>query len=188
MSSQLNAGVVGRSPVQGIACPSLPLEDIMAVEVDRLLEDVRRSLDRDLATASRAARRLAEFLASKLPQEPCFAAVRGGLAPWQRRKIQGYVEDRLEGPLFAKNLAELVSMSTSYFCHAFKESFGEPPYAYIVRKRIERAKTLMLTTSQSLSHIALACGLVDQAHLCRRFRRATGMTPGTWRRSHAAEP
>ncbi len=51
-----------------------------------------------------------------------------------------------------------------------------------------RARQLMLTTSQSMSEIALACGLLDQAHLCRTFRKATGTTPGAWRRNHAVGP
>ena len=139
-------------------------------------------------TATRTAERFAEPLAGKLRQDSRFAPARGGLAPWQKRKIQSYIEDRLDGRLFGKDLAKLVSLSTSYFCRAFKESFGEPPYAYVVRMRIERAKALMLTTSQSLTQIALACGLVDQAHLCRRFRGATGTTPGAWRRNHAMAP
>jgi AraC-like DNA-binding protein len=84
-------------------------------------------------------------------------------------------------------LAKLVSLSPSYFCRAFKESFGETPHAFVIRRRVERARTLMLTTSESLSQIALACGLVDQAHLCRCFRQVTGMTPGAWRRAFAGE-
>jgi len=51
--------------------------------------------------------------------------------------------------------------------------------------RVELARTLMLTTSESLSQIALSCGLVDQAHLCRCFRRVMGTTPAVWRRSRA---
>jgi AraC-like DNA-binding protein len=46
----------------------------------------------------------------------------------------------------------------------------------------------MLTTSESLSQIALACGLADQAHLSRRFRQVTGTTPGAWRRCHDKAP
>jgi AraC-like DNA-binding protein len=45
----------------------------------------------------------------------------------------------------------------------------------------------MLTTCESLSQIALACGLADQAHLCHCFRRVTGTTPAAWRRNFAAD-
>jgi AraC-like DNA-binding protein len=106
------------------------------------------------------------------------------LAPWQKRKVLLYIEERLEARILVDDLAQLISLSTSYFSRAFKSTFGETPRAYIIKVRIERARTLMLDTPDSLSHIALACGLVDQAHLCRRFRQAMGTTPGAWRRGH----
>jgi AraC-like DNA-binding protein len=164
---------------------SMRPRDLMAVEVDKLLDDVRMALERDLGTATRAAGRLAALLASKLPQQIATEPARGGLAPWQKCKVQNYIEDRLEGSILIKDLAKLVSLSSSHFCRAFKESFGETPHAYIVRARIERARILMLTTSDSLSEIAYSCGLADQAHFCRWFRQTIGMTPGAWRRSHA---
>jgi AraC family transcriptional regulator len=157
----------------------------IAVEVGRLLEEVRRALDEDLSAAKTSAARLSEFLASKFPLKARATRARGGLAPWQERKVRNYIEDELEGPILVEDLAELVSLSTSYFCRAFKETFGIPPHSYVVKKRVERARRLMLSTSETLSQIAVACGLADQAHLCRCFRQAMGMTPGAWRRSHA---
>jgi AraC family transcriptional regulator len=164
------------------------LEDHIEVEVGRLLEDVRRALSHDLSAAKTSAARLAAFLTSKLSLNVPSRPARGGLAPWQKRKVQNCIENGLEGPLPVEDLAQLASLSPSYFCRAFKESFGMPPHAYVVRTRIERARTLMLTTSDSLSQIALACGLVDQAHLCKCFRQTTGSTPGAWRRRHATGP
>jgi transcriptional regulator GlxA family with amidase domain len=162
--------------------------DLMAIEASGLLEDVRTALRRDLATASRAAGRLAALLASELPRDAYAAPARGGLAPWQMREVRNHIEDRLEGQVRVADLAKLVSLSARYFSRAFKDSFGEPPHAYVIRMRIERAKTLMLTTPSSLSQIAFACGLADQAHLCRCFRQATGTTPGVWRHNHARGP
>ena len=185
-------GVIASQPGTGAllaekqpVAKSMRPQDLMAVEVDRLLEDVRMAFTRDLGTATRAAGRLAALLASKLPHEAVSGPARGGLAPWQKCKVQNYIEDRLEGSILIKDLAKLVSLSASHFCRAFKESFGETPHAYIVRARIERARILMLTTSDSLSQIAFSCGLADQAHFCRWFRQTMGMTPGAWRRSHA---
>jgi AraC-like DNA-binding protein len=160
-------------------------DDMIMSEASRLLEDVRDALDSDLGVASKAAGRLAALLASKLPAGSPTEPARGGLAPWQMRAVRNYIENQLGGPVRVADLAKLVSLSASYFSRAFKDSFGELPHAYIVRMRIERAQTLMLTTSSSLSQIAYACGLVDQAHLCRCFRQATGTTPGVWRHRHA---
>lgn len=164
------------------------IDDHIATEVGRLLDDVRRTLNHDLSAAKTSAVRLATFLANKVPADVRPAPARGGLAPWQKRKVHAYIEEGLEGTLLVEELAGLVSLSPSYFCRAFKESFGIPPHAYIIRMRVERARNLMLTTSESLSQIALACGLVDQAHLCKCFRQAMGTTPGAWRRSHITAP
>jgi AraC family transcriptional regulator len=159
--------------------------DLIATEACRLLDDVRTALDSDLRTASKAAGRLAALLARKLQQDPRSVLARGGLAPWQMRAVRNHIDERLGGPVRVRDLAKLVSLSVSYFSRAFKDSCGELPHAYIVRMRVQRAQTLMLTTSSSLSQIAYACGLVDQAHLCRCFRQATGTTPGAWRHNHA---
>jgi AraC-like DNA-binding protein len=77
-------------------------------------------------------------------------------------------------------------LSSSHFSRAFKESYSETPHAHIVRRRIERAAKLMLTTDEPLSRIALACGLCDQAHLTKLFRRGTGQPPAAWRRLNMA--
>ncbi len=172
---------------EGNSPKSAPLEDHMAIEVGRLLEEVRWALKCDLSAATTSAERLAAFLASKFPLDVPATPARGGLAPWQRRKVQNLIETGLEGPLPVEELAKVASLSPSYFCRAFKESFGEPPHAFVMKARVERARILMLTTSEKLSQIALACGLADQAHLCRCFRRVTGATPAAWRRIHATE-
>ncbi len=163
-------------------------EDDAAIEIDRLLSDLGWALGRDLSAATTLANRLAAWLTDKAAGDARTARARGGLAPWQKRKVLNCIESGLDGPLLVEDLATLVSLSPSYFCRAFKESFGQPPHSYIIRLRIERASTLMLTTSESLSQIALACGLSDQAHFCRCFRRVTGSTPGVWRRLHGRGP
>jgi AraC family transcriptional regulator len=166
----------------------LPPPSLMCMEAGRLLEDVRVALDSDLTAATRAAGRLATLLANIAPRLAYTVPSRGGLAPWQKRKVEAYVVQKLEGSILVQDLAKIVSLSANHFSRAFKMSFGESPHAYITRARVARARTLMLNTSDSLSQIALACGFADQAHLCRVFRPATGTTPGAWRRSLAMEP
>jgi AraC family transcriptional regulator len=177
-----------RLAVECTARESSQPEAVMATEARRLLEDVRKGLDCDLGTASKAAGCLATLLASELQRDSGFARARGGLAPWQKHKVRNYIEDRLGGSVRIRDLAKLVSLSAGHFSRAFKESFGESPHTYIVRMRIERAQTSMLTTFSSLSQIAFECGFADQAHLCKCFREATGTTPGGWRHSHAMGP
>ena len=68
---------------------------------------------------------------------------------------------------------------------AFKVSVGTAPFQYITGRRVELACLMMKTTHESLSQIAIACGLCDQSHLCRVFRRTLGMSPAVWRRVSA---
>jgi two-component SAPR family response regulator len=67
--------------------------------------------------------------------------------------------------------------STSHFSRSFKQAFGEPPHAYLVRRRLERVCHLMIISSASLSEIALSVGFSDQAHLGRLLRKTFGQSP-----------
>jgi AraC family transcriptional regulator len=58
----------------------------------------------------------------------------------------------------------------------------------VIRRRVERAQGLMLATDASLSDIALDCGLADQSHLTRLFRRIVGESPRAWRRARISAP
>ncbi len=120
------------------------------------------------------------------PSLPMAQVVRGGLARWQIGRVLHAIREGLDGPIRQKELAAAVQLSPGYFSRAFKQSFGMPPHAYVMRCRIERAKAALLTTATPLCEIALDCGLADQAHLSRLFRRLTGETPCAWRRRHGA--
>jgi AraC family transcriptional regulator len=109
--------------------------------------------------------------------------VPGGLAPWQVRKVTSFIETNLDGPIRSADLAGMVRLTPCHFSRAFRNSLGHSPIEYVIRRRIERAQALMLSTDTSLSEIALDCGFVDQAYLCRLFRRIVGESPGTWRRA-----
>jgi AraC family transcriptional regulator len=114
------------------------------------------------------------------------SAARGGLAPWQIRKVSAYIEAHLDSKIGVADLAGLAKLSIFYFCRAFRASFGEPPHTYVMRRRVERAQGMMLQTNSSLAQIAIECGLADQAHLNKSFRRFVGESPGAWRRARAA--
>ncbi|AYD02512.1 AraC family transcriptional regulator [Neorhizobium sp. NCHU2750] len=120
---------------------------------------------------------------SDLPQ-----GTTGGLAPWQVKKIRQHIEARIGHGIPLDELAQLVRLSTSYFSSAFKSTFGVSPHSYIVCCRVDHAKYRMLTSDAPLCEIALDCGLADQSHLSRVFRRVTGTTPSAWRRHACMSP
>jgi transcriptional regulator GlxA family with amidase domain len=110
---------------------------------------------------------------------------RSGLAPWQLRRVLAHIEANLSAPIKNKDLAAIARLSMFHFAVAFRKSVGESPHEHIIRRRIERAQGLMLSTEKSLSDIAAECGLADQAHLTRLFRRIVGDSPAAWRRARA---
>ncbi|HSZ08746.1 MAG TPA: AraC family transcriptional regulator [Steroidobacteraceae bacterium] len=107
--------------------------------------------------------------------------VRGSLPAWKTRKVVSHVEAHLSRRIHVKELAGLVGLSASHFCRAFKCAFGASPRAYILRRRIEVAQAMMLTTAEPFSSIAMSCGMCDQPHFTRSFRRIVGETPSMWR-------
>jgi AraC family transcriptional regulator len=121
---------------------------------------------------------------------PVAASVAGtfrGLMPWQAERVLAYIEARLETPLRAVELGAVARLSTSHFSRAFKVSTGRTPHAYVLARRVERAKRLMLADDPvPLAEIALRCGLSDQAHLSRVFRKIVAESPGAWRRRNGA--
>nr|WP_234831069.1 AraC family transcriptional regulator [Rhodopseudomonas palustris] len=119
----------------------------------------------------------------------CEPSTRGsgpGLARWKLNRVILHVEQHLDGNLRVRDLARLTGLSPGHFARAFQQSVGIAPRHFLIERRIERAKTLMQTSDLTLCEIALACGLSDQAHLSRLFRRHTGTTPNAWRREWRA--
>ena len=109
--------------------------------------------------------------------------VAGALSAWRAQRVAAHIESHLSATIRVRDLAHLVGLSNSYFCHAFKRRYGLTVHVYVTCRRIETAQRMMLTTGESLSEIALSCGMSDQAHFTRAFRRIVGETPNRWRQS-----
>jgi AraC family transcriptional regulator len=108
---------------------------------------------------------------------------RGSFAAWQSRRLAAHVDANLAGKILIKDLAASLDITVGHFCRAFKRTFGMPARIWIRRRRIELAQGLMLATGASLSEIALNCGMSDQSHFTRSFRRIVGQTPSSWRQT-----
>ena len=147
-----------------------------------LLANATATLDSDVARAREFINRAASLLAHDGTPGYMAPPKKGGLGQWQIERVKRYIEDRLSGPLQIKDLAALVHLSASHFSRSFHTSFGERPSAYILRRRMEHAKQMMLLSDMPLCEVALACGMCDQAHFTRTFRRITGTSPNAWRR------
>lgn len=156
-----------------------------------LLSDAERCLTADRAGARWSIERARTLLESewrvrreapKIGPPP----VKGGLPPRTARRLEAYIDENLGNQIRIADLTEIAGLSVRHFSLAFNQSFGQPPHAYIIRQRIERAKQLMLRTEDPLCQIALDCGLADQSHLNKWFRRLLGVTPSIWRKEQLA--
>jgi AraC family transcriptional regulator len=113
---------------------------------------------------------------------------RGGLSGWQVKHVLAHIEANLGEKIRIDDLALCARVSAGHFFRKFRASFGITPQAYIMRQRILRAEHLMSSSNEPLARIALECGLCDQAHLSRSFRRVVGVSPNVWRREIGLDP
>jgi AraC-like DNA-binding protein len=107
---------------------------------------------------------------------------RGGLAPWQMKRVEETLAADLEGDISLADLANDCGLSASHFSRAFRQSTGLSPHQWLLKRRVDMAKTLLPDRKLSLSEVALACGFSDQSHFTRVFARLAGISPGAWRR------
>lgn len=107
--------------------------------------------------------------------------VTGGLAPVALRNVLEYIEAHLGEPLLLCDLAAQVSLSEYHFARMFRQSMGVAPHQFVMQRRMARAKTLLLSSNQSLTDIALACGFNSASHFSNRFKAAKGITPSQLR-------
>jgi len=161
----------------------------LAVILVKLLDDADEAIYCDREAARACIARASALLRDDLDHEHAPEnLVRGGLAPWQIARVRAHVETHLHSTIRMRDLTAIARLSTGHFSRSFTRSLGVAPFAYIAERRLARAQVLMLTTDDPLSQIALACGLYDQSHLTRLFRRHVGTSPNAWRRRHKAEP
>jgi AraC family transcriptional regulator len=166
------------------AAAELPLQ-FLAKSLAKLLETARRELDSDREAAKASLVTASSILQSEIERSSGANGSRpGALAGWQIARVRAFVEENLHSNIDTRDLSAVAQRSPAHFSRSFKQAFGEPPHAYVIKRRLERACHLMATTSESLSPIALRAGFSDQSHLCRSFQRAFGQSPSIWRRHH----
>jgi AraC-like DNA-binding protein len=96
------------------------------------------------------------------------------------RRVTDYMADCLAEDIRLDDLARLAELSPFHLIRVFTGHTGLPPHAYLVAKRLERAREL-LGTPLRLAEVAAHAGFADQAHLTRLFKRRYGITPGAYR-------
>ena len=102
------------------------------------------------------------------------------------RRVVEYVEAHLAEPMTVADLATVAAMSPSHVSRAFRAATGEAVWAFVQRRRCERARALLATTRLPIAEVAYRTGFAGQAHLTTSLRRRYGATPGALRRDAGA--
>ena len=97
-------------------------------------------------------------------------------------RVVDYVEAHLDKALTVAELAAIACLSAGHFSRTFKATIGEPVWAYVQRRRGERAMEMLQHTDLPIAEIAYACGYPHQCHFTVCFKRQFGATPGQVRR------
>ncbi|MOA01751.1 HTH-type transcriptional activator Btr [compost metagenome] len=99
--------------------------------------------------------------------------------------IQQYVDTRLHTSISIDQMAEAVHLHPNYFIAYFKKHFGIPPLKYVNRKRCDRAKQLLTSTSLSIKEIADQTGFKETNHFAKFFRKETSLSPTEYRSANS---
>ena len=159
----------------------------LAKGLAKLVETARRELERDREAAKASLATASHILQAEIERySGANGSTGGGLAAWQIIRVRAYIDNNLDRTIHIRDLSAVARRSPAHFARKFKLAVGESPHAYVVRRRLERACYLMMTSAEPLSEIALSVGFSDQAHLCRLFRQAFDQSPANWRRERGS--
>ncbi|BAC91168.1 helix-turn-helix domain-containing protein [Gloeobacter violaceus] len=101
----------------------------------------------------------------------------GRLSDQQLDRVINYIDEHLDQNLSLAELAALARLSSYHFARLFKRSTGIAPHQYHIRRRVERAKRLLLARELSIAEVAQVVGFASQGHLNYHFKRVVGIAP-----------
>jgi AraC-like DNA-binding protein len=104
------------------------------------------------------------------------------------RRARDLIDLRYAEPLDLAALAREAGYSRFHFHRAFAAAYGETPRAYLTRRRLERAKTLLRVANLSVTEICFLVGFESVGSFSSRFRDLVGMSPTEYRRASAGAP
>ena len=97
------------------------------------------------------------------------------------RQVKDRIDREYAQPLDVEALARGVYMSSGHLSREFKKAYGEPPYSYLMTRRVERAMTLLRRGDLSVTDICLEVGFSSLGTFSTRFSELVGMSPSSYR-------
>lgn len=97
------------------------------------------------------------------------------------RRVRDRIDREYAQPLDVAALARGVHMSAGHLSREFRRAYGEPPYSYLMTRRIERAMTLLRRGELSVTEVCFAVGFSSLGTFSTRFRELVGVPPSAYR-------
>ena len=97
------------------------------------------------------------------------------------RRARDLIDREYMRPLDVDAIARAALMSTAHFSRRFRAAYGETPYAYLMTRRIERAKALLRRGDLSVTEVCLEVGCTSLGSFSARFTELVGETPTAYR-------
>ena len=97
--------------------------------------------------------------------------------------VQEFIHTHMSEPILLRDLARVAGLHPTYFSDRFQTLVGVRPLEYLMRRRIERAQYLLLTSHVSVKEVADAVGISDAAYFSRVFARLCQVAPSQYRRT-----
>jgi AraC-like DNA-binding protein len=98
-------------------------------------------------------------------------------------KAKDLVDARYADPLTVDELARAAGLSRAHFIREFRRAFGEPPHAYLLTRRLERAAAMLRSTDRGVADICFSVGLQSLGSFTTSFTRTYGRSPTSYRES-----
>ena len=106
----------------------------------------------------------------------------GGCSKRALEQATDFINDNLSQKLTLARIAGAAHVSPHHFARSFKAATGLSPHQYVIRRRVERAKSLLADTDLSVVDVAQAVGFSNPSHLAFHVRRLLGASPSALRR------
>ena len=94
-----------------------------------------------------------------------------------------YIKENFTANLSIDDISEQTGLSKSHLSRKFKKFIGYPPLSYLNKYRIEQASYLLKHTSKTVKEISEEVGFVDPNYFCKAFRKITGTSPNSLRKT-----
>ncbi|MFB7113836.1 helix-turn-helix domain-containing protein [Streptomyces sp. NPDC056190] len=101
--------------------------------------------------------------------------------PALARRLRELLDERVPQGVTLDEASALVQAHPTHLVRAFSGAYGIAPHQYLMSRRVDRARRLLLA-GQKPAEVAAETGFYDQAHLTRHFRKLVGVTPGRYSR------